>query len=106
MRKMCGAVLFALITFISVGGVAQDQQASARRILRQTPPVYPDLARRIHLEGTVKVLATVEASGDVRSVEAVGGSPLLIKAAEDAVTRWKFAPGAESREVVELHFTP
>ncbi len=52
------------------------------------------------------MIAVVAADGNVKSVEPVGGSPVLIKAAEDAVAKWKFAPGAESRENVELHFTP
>jgi membrane protein involved in colicin uptake len=34
----------------------------------------------------------------------MGGSPILVQAAEDAVSQWKFVPGAESRETVELHF--
>jgi len=58
------------------------------------------------LGGTVKVIAVVAMDGNVKSVEPVGGSPVLIKAAEDAVAQWKFAPGAESREIVELHFHP
>lgn len=64
------------------------------------------MARKIGLGGTVKVVAVVAADGDVKSVEPMGGSPLLIKAAEDAVAKWKFAPGAESRQTVELHFNP
>jgi len=60
----------------------------------------------MNLGGTVKVLAVVAADGNVKSVEPVGGSPVLIKAAQDAVAKWKFAPGAESKEPIELHFTP
>jgi outer membrane biosynthesis protein TonB len=48
----------------------------------------------------------VGTDGDVKTVEPVGGSPVLLKAAEDAVSKWKFAPGSESRETVELHFNP
>jgi membrane protein involved in colicin uptake len=58
------------------------------------------------LAGTVRVIAVVAADGDVKSVEPLGGSPVLIKAAEDAVAKWKFAPGGESKEVVEFHFNP
>lgn len=54
----------------------------------------------------MKVIAVVAADGSVKSVEPVGGSPVLIKAAQDAVVKWKFAPGAESKETIELHFTP
>jgi TonB family protein len=102
----------AFLILVSLGptGTAHGQQASsaetARRVVRQTPPVYPEMARKIGLGGTVKVVAVIAADGDVKSVEPVGGSPLLIKAAEDAVAKWKFAPGSESRQTVELHFTP
>jgi TonB family protein len=76
-----------------------------RRILRKTMPNYPDIAKKMNLGGTVKVLATVAPDGTVKTVQPMGGSPLLIQAAEDAVYKWKFAPGnAESKEPVELHF--
>jgi outer membrane biosynthesis protein TonB len=58
------------------------------------------------LGGTVKVVAVVASDGDVKSVEPKGGSPILLKAAEDAVAKWKFASGGESREIIEVHFTP
>jgi len=77
-----------------------------RRVVRRIAPVYPDAAKRISLSGTVKVIVIVGADGDVKSAEAVGGSPVLIPAAQDAVSKWKFAPGVESRETVEIHFSP
>ena len=101
--------VFLILVSLGPARTAQGQQASAetaRRIVRQTAPVYPEMARKIGLGGTVKVIAVVAADGDVKSVEPVGGSPLLLKAAEDAVAKWKFAPGAESRQTVELHFNP
>jgi TonB family protein len=105
-------VFVPFLLFLTVSGLAnlaQGQQASSdsvRRIVRQMPPAYPELAKKMNLGGTVKVVAVVMANGDVKSVEPVGGSPVLIKAAQDAVAKWKFAPGAESKEIVELHFTP
>jgi len=113
MRMRYVLILFFLLsTLLGPAGTAQGQQPSsasaetARRIVRQTQPVYPEMARRMGLGGTVKVVAVIAADGDVKSVEPVGGSPLLIKAAEDAVAKWKFAAGAESRQTVELHFNP
>ncbi len=90
-------------------GMAQSQQTStesARRILRKTVPLYPEVAKRIKLGGTVKVVAVVAADGEVKSVEPKGGSPILLKAAEDAVAKWKFASGGESREIIEVRFAP
>jgi len=53
------------------------------------------------------VLATVAPDGTVRSVQPMGGSPVLIQSASDAVSKWKFAPAsAESKELIELHFDP
>ena len=89
--------------------LAQNQQPSAeglRRIVRKAQPTYPEIAKRMNLSGTVRVIAVVATDGEVRSVEPLGGSPVLLKAAEDAVTKWKFAAGPESKEIVELHFNP
>ncbi len=108
MSKWCVLSFFLLfLTFFGPARMAQSQQStSSRRIMRQVAPVYPDVAKKINLGGTVKVIAVVGADGDVKSVEPVGGSPVLLKAAQDAVAKWKFAPGGESREPIELHFTP
>ena len=112
MRMRYVLILFFLLsTLLGPAGTAQGQQSSSsaettRRIVKQAPAVYPEMARKLGLGGTVKVVAVIAADGDVKSVEPVGGSPLLIKAAEDAVAKWKFAPGAESRQTVELHFNP
>ena len=108
MRYVVGLFLLFSYCFGPVR-MAQSQQTStdtSRRIVRRTIPVYPDVAKRINLAGTVKVIAVVAGDGDVKSVEPMGGSPLLLKAAEEAVLKWKFAPGGESRETVEIRFTP
>lgn len=104
--------LFLLLLTLAISAAptrAADAQDSgqARKVIHKTMPVYPALARQINLAGTVKVIAVVTADGKVKTVEAVGGSPILIQAAKDAVERWKFAPAtAESREEIELHFNP
>ena len=54
----------------------------------------------------MKVIAVVGADGKVKRVQTVGGSPLLVQAAETAVAQWKYTPGGESEESVELHFNP
>ncbi len=86
--------------------IAQDA-APGRKLIHKTMPAYPALARQANLAGTVKVIAVVGPDGKVRAVEPLGGSPILIEAAKEAVVQWKFAPApAESREVIELHFNP
>ena len=100
------AMLFVVGTLLSLPALAQ-QPDGQRKILNQVIPHYPELARRVNLEGTVKLTVTVATNGSAKSVQAVGGSPLLIKAAEDAVHLWKWAPAPqESQELVVMRFTP
>jgi TonB family protein len=99
--------LVALLTLAASAAPAQDSDTPqhARKVVRMVTPVYPDLARRLQMSGVVKLRATVAPDGSVKSIEPVGGHPVLIRAAQDAVTNWKFAPApAETREVIELNF--
>jgi TonB family protein len=93
--------------FCSLALGQQNSSDVTRKVVHQTNPVYPEAAKRLNLAGTVKVLAVVAPDGSVKKVEPLGGSPLLVQAAADAITKWKYAPASsESREPVELHFNP
>ncbi len=84
-----------------------EKSSGDRKVVQRVVPVYPELARTANIKGTVRLLVMVAPNGSVKSVQAVGGNPVLIKAAQDAVTNWKFAPATEeSREPIELHFEP
>lgn len=99
----------ALCYSLARAGQAQNPQPSPenrRRVVAKITPEYPDAAKRMRLGGTVKVIAVVGADGKVKRVQTVGGSPLLVQAAETAVAQWKYTPGGESEESVELHFNP
>ena len=84
-----------------------DKTSADRKIVQRVVPAYPELARSANITGTVRLLVMVAPNGSVKSVQAVGGNPVLIKAAQDAVTNWKFSPATEeTREPIELHFAP
>ena len=110
MRTRYVLALFLLLSgFVGLAGTALSQQSSneARKLVRKVDPVYPPMAKKINLAGTVKVFAIVATDGTVKAVEPVGGSPVLVQAAQDAIRQWKFVPAAaESKELVELHFHP
>jgi protein TonB len=62
-------------------------------VIKRVDPVYPDLARRAGIEGTVELEVSIDASGDVTEVEVVRGLPLgLSEAAADALHKWKYKP--------------
>jgi TonB family protein len=107
-NKLMGRRLILILLLLqTVGGaLAQDSAPpTARRVVFKVNPAYPDLARRMHLSGIVRLRITIAPNGSVRLVEPVGGNPVLLKAAQDAVSNWKYAPApGETSEVVELRF--
>jgi len=106
-RSLTILFLVALLTAATGSASAQDSDTSeqTRNVVRRVAPVYPDLAKRTHISGMVKLRATIAPDGSVKLIEPVGGNPVLIKAAQEAVTKWKYAPAhSETRELVELRF--
>ena len=84
-------------------------QASAadRAIKSKVTPVYPELARKMAVSGTVKIEVTIAPNGSVKSVKVIGGHPLLVDAAVDAVKRFKYEAGPdETTQLVEFKFSP
>ena len=96
-----------LLAITGNSAFAQDSETSrqGRNIVSKVTPAYPDLAKRTHISSVVKLQATIAPNGSVKSTESVGGNPLLTKAAQDAVTKWRYAPAAdETRRLIELRF--
>ena len=79
----------ALLAAISLPARAGDDRAIKSRVA----PIYPEVAKRMHVQGEVKLIATVDASGKVTDVKEVSGNHMLTIAAEDAVKMWRFEPG-------------
>jgi protein TonB len=78
---------------------------SPRKVKNKVDPIYPQLAKQLHLAGTVNVSVTITPAGTVRMADVVGGSPVLAQAAVDAVKKWKFEPGpGETKQVIEFRF--
>lgn len=77
-----------------------------RAIKQRVAPIYPELAKRMHVSGLVHVAATVAPDGSVSATKTVSGNAMLSGAAEDAVHKWKFAAApAESTVDVAVNFT-
>lgn len=101
-------VLLAVLA-VGAGGVgvqAQEAQGEiVRRAKSKVPAVYPELARKMNLTGTVKVEVVVAANGIVKDAKVIGGHPVLANAALDAIKKWRFEPTAlESSGEVDFKF--
>jgi len=86
---------------------AQSSSAAAsdRKVASKVAPLYPELAKKMHIHGIVRVEAVVRPNGAVKTTRVLGGNPVLVDAALDAVGKWKFEPAqAETTEVVQVTF--
>jgi len=101
------ALSLGMSAFSSDLSLAQEQPEAKRKIVSNMPPVYPELARKMQISGTVRVEAVITPNGKVKFTQVVGGSPVLAKAAVDAIEKWRWAPAPqETKELIELSFHP
>lgn len=85
---------------IRVGGNVQ-----AAKLIRQPLPIYPQIAKTAHIQGTVVLHAIIDKDGSVIEVQYVTGPPLLMRAAMDAVKQWRYQPTTLNGEAVQVDTT-
>ena len=103
-RKLVEVALMALV-FIGMVAVSASAQEEGRHAKSKIQPVYPDLAKRMNVTGSVKLMVTIAPNGTVKSWKVLGGHPLLVDPAIDAVKKWKYETASEeSTAVVEFRF--
>ena len=96
--------VFALAMTVALPLRAADDH-SDRAVKQRVSPSYPEVAKRMHVSGVVRVSATVAPDGSVSATKTVSGNHMLAGAAEDAVHKWKFVSGpAESTVEVDINF--
>ena len=84
--------------------LAAPAYAQDRKAKENVPPAYPEMAKSMHLAGSVKVQITITPQGQVRDAKIIGGHPLLADAAVRAISKWKYEPGPEETKVVQVDF--
>lgn len=105
-ETMRRGMLIGSMCVLVLGMALPCRAGEDRAVKSRVAPVYPELAKRMKIGGVVKVEATVDAEGKVTDVKTVSGNHLLSPAAEDAVRKWKFAPGTENSTVdIDVNFS-
>ncbi len=76
-----------------------------RAVKVMVKPEYSALAKRLNLNGAVRVEVLVAPDGKVRKAHVLGGHPVLAMDAEKAALMTEFEPGPkESTQILEFHF--
>jgi TonB family protein len=111
-RHWAAAVFMILLT----GGVAMaedgfvrvSQEEALKAVREKIQPVYPQMAKQLHLQGVVTLEARISESGGVGDVKALTGNPVLMNAAVAAMKRWKFTPfsadGKPAKAIADISF--
>ena len=74
----------------------------AAKLIYRIDPVYPDLARRIHLQGVVELHAIIGTDGRVKELQVWTGNPILTQPAAEAVRQWRYQPTLLNGQPVEV----
>jgi TonB family protein len=108
MRRWVGSGLLGLAatTTTTVHPLPAVAQATlTRKAKTKVMPPYPELAKQMNITGTVKLMVVVAPNGSLKDAKVVGGNPILVNAAMDALKKWKFEPAnGESSGTVEFKF--
>ena len=78
-------------------------QTNARKLKVSVPPEYPELARKMNIQGVARVLLTVTPDGRVVGVKELGGNPVLVASLVQAVRKWKYE-SADRESEIEVRF--
>ncbi|HEY6139048.1 MAG TPA: energy transducer TonB [Thermoanaerobaculia bacterium] len=77
----------------------------APKVLRRVTPPYPEVARRIRMNGTVILECIIDQSGRVRDAKVLQSSfAAFEQPALDAIRQWEFAPGTLNGQPVNVQF--
>ena len=105
--RTCFLLCLALAIATGIVASLQAQDATPRQVLHRVEPKYPDYLKAHEIGGAVRLTVVVTPNGNVKSVTPVGGNPILVDAAIDAVKQWKYAPSETTDTFeVKLNFVP
>lgn len=99
------ALLLGIILSLAPSVLAQSSEKPGRKVISTVKPGYPQTLKDLHIEGLVRLKATVLPNGSVGNIQVIGGNPILVENAIKAVKNWKYAAApSQTEEPVVLNF--
>ena len=71
-------------------------------LIRRVQPIYPPLAKAARIQGPVILFAIISKAGTIENLRTISGHPMLVSAAIDAVSQWRYRPYILNSEPVEV----
>jgi len=71
-------------------------------LIRRVEPTYPPLARQARIQGSVVLAAVISKAGTIENLKLLSGHPMLVPAAIDAVSQWRYRPYILNGDVIEV----
>ena len=71
-------------------------------LIRRVQPVYPPLARGARIQGSVILAALISKAGTMENLRLISGHPMLVPAAINAVSQWRYRPYILNSEPIEV----
>jgi len=87
------------------GPMPVSSAVAAGLLLHKVIPPYPQLAKTMHVQGTVELAATISKAGTIVNLRVVSGPPMLQQAALDAVSNWRYRPYLLNGQPVDVETT-
>ena len=88
LRILSAILLIGSCCLPSQAGEVLD--VGSRHVRHYVRPMLPEIARKMNLRGAVKLEVEIAPDGRVTTVKALGGHPLLVDGASQAVKSWQF----------------
>jgi protein TonB len=87
---------------VAASPAAKVSEIVPGKLTQRVPPIYPEEAKRLGIEGMVYLNAVIGKDGKVKQVRATEGETRLASAAEAAVRKWKYTPYMLNGDPVEV----
>ena len=71
-------------------------------LVLRVQPDYPAIARQARVQGQVVLRAMISREGTIENLQVLSGSPMLVRAAVDAVRQWRYRPYMLNGEPIEV----
>jgi len=82
-----------------------SQGVTSGMLIRKIEPAYPPLAKVARVQGEVVLRAIIDREGNIQNLTLVSGHAMLVPAAIEAVSQWRFRPYLLNGQPLEVETT-